>query len=101
MHYSAIVFDTAPTGHTLRLLQFPSMLNNALSKLMGLRGMMGGLLDQMAAMMGGMGGMQEGLLGKLEELKVIFPVSCFQCFGDSGHSAALRRQCRTTCILSL
>lgn len=72
MHYSVILFDTAPTGHTLRLLQFPSMLNKALSKVMGLRGMMGGLLEQVSAMMG-MGGLQEGLLSKLEDLKVSLP----------------------------
>ena len=79
MNYSAIVFDTAPTGHTLRLLQFPTTLEKGLSKLMGLRGMLGGLMEQVSALMGaGLGGMQEGLLGKLEELKVRTPPS-------SGH----------------
>lgn len=73
MHYSVIVFDTAPTGHTLRLLQFPTMLNKALAKVMGLRGMLGGLLDQVTAMMGAAGGPQEGLMSKLEELKASCP----------------------------
>lgn len=73
MSYSVIIFDTAPTGHTLRLLQFPTTLEKGLSKLMGLRGMFGGLMDSMAAMMGGAaGGGRESLLGKLDDLKVGF-----------------------------
>lgn len=70
MDYSVIVFDTAPTGHTLRLLQFPTTLEKGLSKLMSLRGVMGGMMEQVAAMMGGgAGGMQQGLMGKLEEMR--------------------------------
>lgn len=70
MSYSVIVFDTAPTGHTLRLLQFPTTLEKGLSKLMGLRGMFGGLMDQVANMMGASMAGREGLLGRLEDLKV-------------------------------
>lgn len=73
MDYSAIVFDTAPTGHTLRLLQFPSTLEKGLSKLMDLQGMMGGLFSQFASMFGQNGpGLQQGLFGKLTEMKVGF-----------------------------
>lgn len=46
MDYSVIVFDTAPTGHTLRLLQFPSTLEKGLSKIMSLKSRFGGLLGQ-------------------------------------------------------
>jgi arsenite-transporting ATPase len=71
MDYSVIVFDTAPTGHTLRLLQFPTTLEKGLTKLMSLRGVMGGMMEQVAGMMGGnAGGAQQGLMGKLEEMRV-------------------------------
>lgn len=72
MDYSCIVFDTAPTGHTLRLLQFPTTLQKGLSKLMSLKGMFGGMLNQLSSLFGAGNGenMQDQLLGKLEQLKV-------------------------------
>jgi Anion-transporting ATPase len=50
MDYSCVVFDTAPTGHTLRLLQLPAMMDKALGKLVGMRGMLGGVLNQVTAL---------------------------------------------------
>lgn len=72
MDYSVIVFDTAPTGHTLRLLQFPSTLEKGLSKVMSLKNKFGGLLTQMTRMFGvddEFG--EDAILGKLEGMKEV------------------------------
>ena len=72
MDYDIVVFDTAPTGHTLRLLQFPTILNKALDKILGLKGMFGGLMSQVMTMFGaGMEGGQEDMMEKLEEMKTL------------------------------
>jgi anion-transporting ArsA/GET3 family ATPase len=50
------VFDTAPTGHTLRLLALPGMIDTAIAKLGGLRDRMGGLLSMARGMFAGADG---------------------------------------------
>ncbi|KAL3517077.1 hypothetical protein ACH5RR_023979 [Cinchona calisaya] len=70
MDYSVIVFDTAPTGHTLRLLQFPSTLEKGLTKMMSLKNKFGGLISQMTRMFGVDAEVHEdAILGKLEGMK--------------------------------
>lgn len=70
MDYSVIVFDTAPTGHTLRLLQFPSTLEKGLAKIMTLKNRFGGLLSQMSGLFGLSDEFSEdAVLGKLEGMK--------------------------------
>lgn len=86
MEFSVIVFDTAPTGHTLRFLSFPSVLEKALGKLSSLSGRFGPMLQQaspqhvlagrgadvsqMQSMFGG-GGNQEDMFAKLEQMREI------------------------------
>ena len=70
MNYSTIVFDTAPTGHTLRLLSFPKTMESAISKLLGLKSRFDGLLNQMTMMMGPQGTeVIEQMITRLETLK--------------------------------
>ncbi|CAE6491384.1 unnamed protein product [Rhizoctonia solani] len=72
MEYSVIVFDTAPTGHTLRFLSFPSVLEKALGKISSLSGRFGPMLQQVSAMMGGSGaGQQEDMFAKLDGMRAI------------------------------
>ncbi|PIA49709.1 hypothetical protein AQUCO_01300455v1 [Aquilegia coerulea] len=70
MDYSVIVFDTAPTGHTLRLLQFPSTLEKGLGKMMTLKNKFGGMIGQMTRLFGlGDEFGEDALVGKLEGMK--------------------------------
>ena len=52
-NFDVIIFDTAPTGHTLRLLNFPNILEKGLLKLMELKDKFGGMMNNMGGMMGG------------------------------------------------
>ncbi|OBT50653.1 ATPase get3 [Pseudogymnoascus sp. 24MN13] len=45
LSYETIIFDTAPTGHTLRFLQFPSVLEKALAKISQLSTQFGPMLN--------------------------------------------------------
>ncbi|EJT50160.1 hypothetical protein A1Q1_00627 [Trichosporon asahii var. asahii CBS 2479] len=69
MEFSVIVFDTAPTGHTLRFLSFPSVLEKALGKLSQLSGRFGPMISQMSSMFGGQAGAQEDMFAKLEQMR--------------------------------
>ena len=69
MEYSVIVFDTAPTGHTLRFLSFPSVLEKALARLSQFSGRFGPMLQQMSGMMGI--NAQEDLFARLDGMRSI------------------------------
>lgn len=71
MEFSVIVFDTAPTGHTLRFLSFPTVLEKALGKLSTLSGRMGPMIQQMSALMGGQADQTEDMFAKLESMRAV------------------------------
>lgn len=65
MSFDRIVFDTAPTGHTLRLLGFPRVADKALTRVDDLRQRLGPMLNMMS---GGDANAQRGLQRIEEEL---------------------------------
>jgi arsenite-transporting ATPase len=71
LSYETIIFDTAPTGHTLRFLQFPSVLEKALAKISQLSNQFGPMLN---GVLGSAGGLPNGanlneMMEKLETLR--------------------------------
>lgn len=71
LSYETIIFDTAPTGHTLRFLQFPSVLEKALKKISQLSSQFGGVLN---GLLGANGALPNGqnlgeMMEKLEALR--------------------------------
>lgn len=70
MDYSCVVFDTAPTGHTLRFLSFPGVLDKVLGKLSQLSGRFGPMIQQMSGMMG-MNANQEDMFAKLDGMRSV------------------------------
>lgn len=71
LSYEVIIFDTAPTGHTLRFLQFPTVLEKALAKLSQLSMQFGPMLNSVIGARGGLPGGHSfnELLNKLESLR--------------------------------
>ncbi|WP_246987401.1 ArsA family ATPase [Halorientalis marina] len=51
--FDRVVIDTAPTGHTLRLLELPELMDSMLGRLLTLRQRMSGLFENLTGMFGG------------------------------------------------
>ena len=51
--FEYIVFDTAPTGHTLRLLKLPDVMSSAMGKLISVRSQVSSLADSVRSFVGG------------------------------------------------
>lgn len=71
LNYSVIVFDTAPTGHTLRFLALPSVLESGIKKIMDLKNRFGGMMSQVTSLMGMQNMNYEDMFNKLESTREI------------------------------
>ncbi|MDS0293591.1 ArsA family ATPase [Halogeometricum luteum] len=65
--FDRVVVDTAPTGHTLRLLELPELMDSMLGRIARMRQKFSGMMDQMKGMFGG-GNPEEGM-ADLDELR--------------------------------
>lgn len=67
MRFEVIIFDTAPTGHTLRFLSFPTILEKTLAKVSEVSGRFGPLLNGLLGQQGS--GPDNNFLSKLESMR--------------------------------
>jgi arsenite-transporting ATPase len=67
--FDRVVVDTAPTGHTLRLLELPELMDSMVGRLMTFRERIGGMVDSFTGMFGGDDPQEE--LGDLDDLEVL------------------------------
>jgi arsenite-transporting ATPase len=52
MNFSVVVFDTAPTGHTLRIFNFPTIVERGLGHLMQIKNQISSFISQVCNMLG-------------------------------------------------
>jgi arsenite/tail-anchored protein-transporting ATPase len=65
LDYEVIIFDTAPTGHTLRFLQFPTVLEKALGKLAQISTQFGPMINSVLGSRGNL----DDMMTKMESLR--------------------------------
>ena len=65
--FERVVIDTAPTGHTLRLLELPEVMDSMAGRLLKMREQFSGLMDGIKGMFGA-GSESEKPMAQLEEL---------------------------------
>lgn len=69
--FDRIIIDTAPTGHTLRLLQLPEFLNSFTGRLIKFRSKINSALDSFKSMFGGGSGQDPNEISPSDKLKNI------------------------------
>ncbi|KAF7811827.1 ATPase ARSA1-like [Senna tora] len=67
--FTRIVFDTAPTGHTLRLLSLPDFLDASIGKILKLRQKIASATSAIKSVFGQEGSSQQDAADKLEKLR--------------------------------
>lgn len=77
--FTRIIFDTAPTGHTLRMLSLPDFVSSTLTKVQTLQSKLGGAGKVVGALFGGGGG--EKAVERLQKLqaRVDMVAALFRC----------------------
>jgi len=67
--YDVVIFDTAPTGHTLRLLSFPDLMDSWVGKMIKVKSKLGSLTNTFKNIMPFMDGDDSQSTAELEETK--------------------------------
>jgi arsenite/tail-anchored protein-transporting ATPase len=76
--FTRIVFDTAPTGHTLRMLALPDFVSSSLAKVAQLQSKLGGAESMLAFLFGGADKTVAARLRTLQE-RVDMVSNLFRC----------------------
>jgi len=67
--YDVVIFDTAPTGHTLRFLQFPTVLEKGLAKIHQLSQQFGPMLSTIMGARGGGAPNLDDIMNKMQSIR--------------------------------